>query len=156
MCLYNFVRPLPVPELLVKSDSIYRATLWLRNPGHSRRLHNQPCRVLMILDHDVTGHVHCMLLQIDFLLYPRVTQVFWIFPLQQQFYLLPTVTYVITLFVFVTTYVTYSTQPLQTHLFSQWFLQFCCSDSSNERVSNNVFTHPNKPFSQVKESQRTR
>ncbi len=36
----KFVRPLPVPKLLVKSDGIYRATLWLRNPGHSRRLHN--------------------------------------------------------------------------------------------------------------------
>ncbi len=34
------VRPLPVPELPVKSDGIYRATLWLRNPGHSHRLHN--------------------------------------------------------------------------------------------------------------------
>ncbi len=34
------VRPLPVPELLVKSDGIYRATLWLRNPGHSCRLYS--------------------------------------------------------------------------------------------------------------------
>ena len=46
------VRPLPVPESPIKSDGTYRATLWLRNPGPNRRLHNQPCRVLMILDHD--------------------------------------------------------------------------------------------------------
>ncbi len=137
----SLVRPLPVPELTAKSDGIYRATLWLRSHGLSRCLQNQPCCVLMILDYDITGHVHCMLLQIDFPLYLRVLQVFWIFPLQQQCYPLPTVTYVITLFVFVTTYVTYYTQPLQTHLFLQWFLQFCFSDSSNERVSNNVFTH---------------
>ncbi len=90
MLSFNTVRPLPVPELPVKSDGIYRATLWLRNPGLSRRLHNQPCRVLMILGHDVTGHVHCMFLQIDFPLYPRVPQVFWIFSLQQKFYPLPT------------------------------------------------------------------
>ena len=36
----TIVRPLPVPELLVKSDGTYRATLWLRNPRPSRRLHN--------------------------------------------------------------------------------------------------------------------
>ncbi len=36
----SFVRPLPVPELLFKSDGTYRATLWLRNLGPSRRLHN--------------------------------------------------------------------------------------------------------------------
>ncbi len=30
------VKPLLVPELLVKSDGKYRATLWLRNPGPSR------------------------------------------------------------------------------------------------------------------------
>ncbi len=34
------VRPLPVPELLVKFDCTYRAKLWLRNPRPSRRLHN--------------------------------------------------------------------------------------------------------------------
>ncbi len=34
------VRPLPVPKWPVKSDGIYRATLWLRNPGLSRRLHD--------------------------------------------------------------------------------------------------------------------
>ncbi len=56
------VRRLPVPELPVKSDGIYRATLWLRNPGPSHRLHYESCRVLMILDHDVTGPVHYMLL----------------------------------------------------------------------------------------------
>ena len=37
---FDFVRPLPVPELLVKSDGIYQAALWLRNPVPSRRLHN--------------------------------------------------------------------------------------------------------------------
>ncbi len=36
----DHVRPLPMPELPVKSDGIYRATLWLRNSGHSHRLHN--------------------------------------------------------------------------------------------------------------------
>ncbi len=36
----TIVRPLPMPELPVKSDGIYRATLWLRNSGHSRHLHN--------------------------------------------------------------------------------------------------------------------
>ncbi len=34
------VRPLSVPELLVKFDNTYRATLWLRNPWSNRRLHN--------------------------------------------------------------------------------------------------------------------
>ncbi len=34
------VRPLLMPGLPVKSDGIYRATLWLRNLGPSRRLHN--------------------------------------------------------------------------------------------------------------------
>ncbi len=38
--VYSNVRPLPMPELPVKSDGIYRATLWLRNPGSSCRLHN--------------------------------------------------------------------------------------------------------------------
>ena len=33
------VRPLPVPELPVHSNSTYRATLWMRNPGPSRRFH---------------------------------------------------------------------------------------------------------------------
>ncbi len=34
------VRPLAAPELLVKSDSTYRARLWLRNLGPSCRFHN--------------------------------------------------------------------------------------------------------------------
>lgn len=34
------VRRLPVPELIVKSDSIYLASLWLRNLGPSRRILN--------------------------------------------------------------------------------------------------------------------
>ncbi len=34
------VKPLPVLELPVKSDDTYQATLWLRSPGPSRRLHN--------------------------------------------------------------------------------------------------------------------
>ncbi len=56
------VRPLPVPELVVQSDSIYWATLWLQNPGPNHCLHNLPCDVLMILDHKVTLHVNFMLL----------------------------------------------------------------------------------------------
>ncbi len=55
------VRPLPVLDLLVKSDSTYQATLYLRNPRPSRSLHTQPCQLPMILDYNVTRHVHFML-----------------------------------------------------------------------------------------------
>ena len=89
-------------ELPVKSNGTYRATLWLRNPRPGRRLHNQPCHILMILDRDFT----CLLGILDFLSLATILS----FAYSEPCYL--KVSYVITLFVFVTTYDTHSTQPV--------------------------------------------
>ncbi len=108
----------------------YRATLWLRNPGPSRRLHNQLCDVFMIFDHDMTRHVHCIL-PIDrfsfipsgppgILDFPSLAAILF-FTYSELCYI--TLIYVITLFIFVTIYFTYSTQTFQIHLYSQWLLQ---------------------------------
>lgn len=58
--------------------------------------------------------------------------------------------YVISVFIFVTIYVIYSTQISQIYLFSQWFLQLYYSNFLNKRMSNYVFIYLNKLFSQVK------
>ncbi len=57
-----------------------------------------------------------------------------------------TVIYVITLFVFVTTYITHS---LLDPFISKWFLQFYYSNILNGSLSNHVFTRPNESCSQV-------